>query len=72
MEAKATIYTYSIIYSAAQAFQDKTPYVVAVVEDTAGKRLARVEGYRENFPVKIGMEVKFLKEDDAGNAVYSF
>ena len=72
MDDKAKVYTFSIIHSATEAFQDKTPYVVAVVEDTAGKRLARVEGYSEKVPVKIGMDVMLSKVDDAGNAVYTF
>lgn len=72
MDEKARIYTYSIIYSAAEAFKDKTPYVVAVVEDSAGRRLARIDGYREGTPVAIGQEVRLVAEDAAGNAVYGF
>lgn len=70
---KGKIYTYSIVYSAAEAFQEKTPYVVAVVEDSENnRRLVRVEGYNEAIPVSIGMEVDLLQIDEAGNPVYKF
>ena len=69
---KGTIYSYSIVYSAAEAFKNKVPYVVAVIEDTQGKRLARIEGYTEKTKVAIGMEVNFLEVDEGGRSVYSF
>ena len=72
MSRKGTIYTYSIIYSAAEAFKDKTPYVVAVVEEDGARRLARVEGYTAQTQVEIGMTVNFLAIDEQGNTIYSF
>lgn len=72
MNEKGQIYTYSIIYSAAEAFKDTVPYVVAVVENSAGRRLARIEGYTDKTRVEIGMEVEFLKADADGNPIYRF
>jgi len=69
---KGTIYSYSIVYSAAEAFKNKVPYVVAVIEDTQGRRLARIEGYTEKTQVAIGMEVNFLEVDEGGRSIYSF
>ncbi|HWQ60892.1 MAG TPA: OB-fold domain-containing protein [Negativicutes bacterium] len=72
LNEKGQIYTYSIIYSAAEAFKDKVPYVVAVVENSAGRRLARIEGYTDKTRVEIGMEVAFVKMDAAENPIYCF
>ena len=72
MNEKGKIYTYSIIYSATEAFKDRVPYVVAVVENSIGRRLVRIEGYTEKTQVKIGMEVNLLKVNEAGNPIYSF
>jgi len=69
---KGTIYSYSIVFSAAEAFKNKVPYVVAVIEDTQGRRLARIEGYTEKTQVAIGMEVNFLEVDEGGRSIYSF
>lgn len=72
MNDKGKIYTYSIVRSATEAFQDKVPYVIAVVETSVGRHLARIEGYQEKTPVEIGMEVAFSRVDEGGNPVYSF
>lgn len=72
MERRGTIYTYSIVHSGTEDFQDKTPYVLAVVEVNRQKRMARVEGYTESTDIKIGMEVVFLAEDQTGNPIYMF
>lgn len=72
MNNKGKIYTYSIVHSATEAFQDKVPYVIAVVENSDGRHLARIEGYNEKTPVEIGMEVAFSRDDQDGNPVYSF
>jgi uncharacterized OB-fold protein len=69
---KGRIHTYSIIYSAAEAFKDMVPYVVAVVETPSDKRLARIEGYKDNTSVQVGREVEFLKADADGNPIYRF
>jgi uncharacterized OB-fold protein len=70
MSRKGKIYTYTIVYSAAEAFKDKTPYVVALVEEDGRRAMSLLEGYREGLPVSIGMEVEFVREDAAGNPIY--
>ena len=64
MSKRAKIYTYSIVYSAAENFRDQTPYVVAVVEDDEKSRyLARVESYDNTMNIQIGMEVEAIAAD---------
>lgn len=70
MSRKGTIYTYSIVCSAAEAFKDKTPYVVALVEENGRRSASLLEGYDGTQDVKIGLEVEFVREDDAGNPIY--
>jgi len=73
MDDKATIYTYTIIYSSTEAFKDKTPYVVGIVEKPDGtKTAALIEGYKENMPIAIGIPVVFDRADQGGNPVYRF
>lgn len=73
MVKKAKIYTFSVITSASADFVDKVPYVVAILEDSAGQRFASVvEGYNAGMDVTIGMEVEFSKEDPTGKAIYKF
>jgi uncharacterized OB-fold protein len=72
MGRRGTLFTYSIVHSGTDAFKDKTPYVVALVEEQQRIRLARVEGYTEKTEVRIGMEVAFLEEDERGNPIYCF
>ncbi len=69
----ATIYSYSIIYSAAEAFKDKTPYVIALIEENGQpRRMAQIEGYQDGLPIKIGMKVARSGEDVYGNPVFKF
>lgn len=72
MEAKARINTYSIVYSASEAFKDMTPYVIAVLDDGKEKIVTRVENYREDREVKIGMEVIFSGEMVGSTPIYRF
>ncbi|KAB3532146.1 OB-fold domain-containing protein [Alkaliphilus pronyensis] len=72
MNKKATIYTYSIIYTASEDFKDQTPYVIAIVEDKDSRVLSRIEGYEENKEIHIGMEVELFKTDESGNPIYKF
>jgi len=72
MARRGTIYTYSVVHSGTEAFQEKTPYVLAVVEEDRQRRMARVEGYTEQTPVTIGMAVAFLADDERGNPIYTF
>ncbi len=72
MSRRGTIYTYSIIHSGTDSFKDKTPYVVALVEEDRRIRLARVEGYTEETQVNIGMEVEYLAADERDNPIFRF
>ncbi|MFT9497557.1 Zn-ribbon domain-containing OB-fold protein [Anaerosolibacter sp.] len=72
MTSRGTIYTYSIIYSASQAFKDQTPFVIAVVEDEGSRILTRIEGYEKDRPISIGMEVELSRIDDNGYKLYKF
>jgi uncharacterized OB-fold protein len=72
MRKHGTIFTYSIIHSGTDNFKDKTPYVVALVEENQRIMLARVEGYTEAINVGIGMEVEYLNVDERGNPIYKF
>lgn len=72
MERRGTIHTYSVVRCGTEAFQDMTPYVLAVVEENSRKRMARIEGYTAETDISIGMEVTFLKDDGRGNPIYSF
>ncbi|MFZ5644736.1 MAG: Zn-ribbon domain-containing OB-fold protein [Bacillota bacterium] len=72
MKNRANIYTYTIIYTATEDFKDKTPYVVAVVEDNNQRFFTFVEGYDQNIEVTIGMEVEFVRLDESSRPVYKF
>ncbi|MFZ3101741.1 MAG: OB-fold domain-containing protein [Desulfitobacteriaceae bacterium] len=72
MEARAEIYTYSIVYSAAEAFKDNVPYVVAVLDDGQQKFVTRVENYQDSREVKIGMEVVFSGTMEGSIPIYKF
>lgn len=52
------IYTYSIVYSAAEQFQDRTPYCSAILEDETGARFAALlADYADGMEVQIGQAV---------------
>lgn len=72
MSNKAILYTYSIIYMAAEAFKNRTPFVVAVVEDGEERILTRIEGYNNETEITIGMEVELLRYDENGRPIYQF
>ncbi|TWJ19319.1 Zn-ribbon domain-containing OB-fold protein [Geobacter argillaceus] len=72
MERRGTIHTYSVVRCGTEAFQDMTPYVLAVVEENSKKRMARIEGYTDTTDITIGMEITFLRDDVRGNPIYTF
>jgi uncharacterized OB-fold protein len=72
MKRRGTIFTYSVVHSGTEAFKNKIPYIVAIVEENQRKRMARIEGYTEKTAVTIGMEVTFLADDERGNPIYTF
>jgi len=66
------IYTYTIIYSATEAFKSQTPYAIALIEEDGQRVVSLIEGYDGNRDIKIGMDVEFAHEDAYGNPVYKF
>ena len=70
MSRCGTILTYSVIRSGAVGFQDRIPYLLALVEEDRQIRMAQVEGFTEGTKVSIGQEVEFVVEDGRGNPVY--
>lgn len=72
MKRSGAIYSFCVVHSSTEAFQAKTPYVLAVVEDNRQKLLARIEGYTEQTDIRVGMEVRFLAEEDKENPIYTF
>lgn len=72
MKRRGTIFTYSVIHSSMVSFKDQTPYVVALVEENRGIRLARIKGYTNQIKIKIGMSVIFLEDDENSNPIYVF
>ena len=48
------IYSYTVLRSASLGFQDKAPYLVAVLEDEHGKRKSEfIHGYADGMTIKI-------------------
>lgn len=72
MTKAANIYTYTVIFSAAEDFKDKTPYAVAILDNGSQKFAAFIDGYKEGMQIKVGMEVGYSHEDEKGNVVYKF
>lgn len=70
--SRGIIYTFSIVHSGTDSFKDKTPYVMALVEEKQQIRLAQVEGYTPELQVEIGMEVEYLAADEQNNPIYRF
>ena len=71
MKRFGTVYTYSVIHSAAEEFKDRTPYVVALVEEDGQARVTSfLEGYDGQQEIYIGMAVEYVRDDPAGNPVF--
>jgi uncharacterized OB-fold protein len=71
MKRVGTIYTYTVIHSAAEEFKDRTPYAVALVDEEGQARVASyLEGYDVSKNIRIGMEVEYVHDDAAGNPVF--
>lgn len=72
MQRRGTLVTYTVVHSGTEAFKDRTPYVVALVEEDRQLRLARVEGYVEGSELGVGVEVEFMAEELGGQPIYRF
>lgn len=69
---KYKIYSYSVLHSSTVDFAEKTPYIVAIVEDETGARQsAFVEGWREGIQIQIGGALIWAGEDEAGRARFA-
>jgi uncharacterized OB-fold protein len=65
------IYSYSIVHTSSINFQDRTPYVCAILEDENNNRESFIlEGYVKGTSVEIGMEVKEIPGPN-GSIAYS-
>jgi len=70
MPKKGKIYSYTVIYSAAEAFKNKTPYALAIVEEDGSRFVSMIEGCDNNRTISIGMDVEFSHDDASGSPVY--
>ena len=66
----ATIYSYTVIYSAAEAFKDKTPYAVALVDEDGKRIMASIEKIITPEEIAVGAAVEFSCNDENGNPQY--
>jgi len=61
-----TVYSYTTIRVAPEAYRDQAPYDIAIVEMKSGVRItARVQAEVAG-KVQIGEQVKFLRADENG------
>lgn len=71
MEKRGKIITYTVIHNTSEAFNDKIPYLIALVEYGEEERvLSFIEGYELGQKVNIGQEVAYLRNDETGNPVF--
>lgn len=71
MSAQATIYSYTVIRVAPEAFRADVPYTVLLVDLAPGLRVtARLAGEKGGEGLTIGQALKFEKIDD--RSVYWF
>ena len=70
MKRTGTIYTFTVVHSAAEAFKERTPYVVALVDENGHRVVSLLEGYDPTRQVEIGQEVAYVSDDAAGNRIY--
>jgi uncharacterized OB-fold protein len=71
LDAKATIYSYTVTRVAPEAFRADVPYSVLLVDLAPGLRVtARVAGDKGGEGLSIGQALEFDKVDDRG--VYWF
>lgn len=70
MNSRSKIFTYTIINVASEDFQEKVPYMVAVVEENGRKIFTRIDNYEVEKEISIGMEVEFSRIDENGATLY--
>lgn len=66
----ATIYSYTVIYSAAEAFKNKTPYAVALIDEAGRRIMVGLETTTTPEEIRVGAAVEFTGNDENGNPQY--
>ena len=66
----ATIYSYTVIYSAAEAFKDKTPYAIALIDEDGKRIMAGLAATTAPEELVVGAAVEWVGEDENGNPQY--
>lgn len=66
----ATIYSYTVIFSAAEAFKDKTPYAVALINEDGKRFMAGLATNTAPEKITVGAAVEFAGNDENGNPQY--
>ena len=62
------IFTFSVVYSAAEEFADKTPYAVAIISRQDGSRfMGYIDGPIDISNLEIGMDI--IQTEDFLNGV---
>lgn len=61
-----SIYTYTTIWVAAEAFKQQVPFDVAVVELEEGVKVTARIDRKSQQPLQIGQPVKFSRKNDIG------
>ncbi|MDR2112699.1 MAG: OB-fold domain-containing protein [Candidatus Accumulibacter sp.] len=71
--ASARIYTYSVLFSSSKEFEDKVPYVSAILETPEGSRFASLlVGYKPDMEICVGQEVREIGQGENGMPIFSF
>lgn len=66
----AKIYSYTVIYSAAEAFKDKTPYAIALIDEDGKRIMAGLASTPAPEELAVGALVEWVGEDENGNPQY--
>jgi uncharacterized OB-fold protein len=65
------VYSFTVIRTSSEEFQEMTPYVCGLLEDQRGKRKVVYMGhYDESKPIQIGRSVVMDHVDPSGIEVY--
>ena len=66
----ATIYSFTVIYSAAEAFKNRTPYAIALIDEEGNRIMAGIETITDPAQIAVGAAVEFSRTDENGNPQY--
>lgn len=66
-----TLYSFTVIRSSSEAFQNKVPYLCGLIEDSSGTRkVAYLGAYEAGMPIEIGAKVSYNHREENGLDVY--